>query len=75
MVCPGLYCGQTILDNGTLSSCGPCVRGFRRNESTHICEPCLDSPQFYDWLYLGFIVLTVLVLHWFFIDMVSIKRR
>ncbi|KAJ8928223.1 hypothetical protein NQ314_019287 [Rhamnusium bicolor] len=74
MSCPGWYCGRVPLTNGDYSECGPCPRGFRRNETTFICEPCMDSPSFYDWLYLGFMVLLVLILHWFFIDMVSMRR-
>ncbi|XP_044265137.1 JNK1/MAPK8-associated membrane protein [Tribolium madens] len=72
--CPGWYCGRVPLPNGTLSACGSCPRGFRRNDTTFICEPCTDSPTFYDWLYLGFMVLLVQILHWFFIDMVSMRR-
>lgn len=30
--------------------------------------------MFYDWLYLGFMALLALVLHWFCIDMVSMRR-
>lgn len=75
MSCPGWYCGRISLPNGEISDCGPCPRGFRRNETTFICEPCMDNPTFYDWLYLGFMVLLVLILHCFFIDMVSMRRR
>ncbi|XP_060534645.1 JNK1/MAPK8-associated membrane protein isoform X2 [Cylas formicarius] len=74
MSCPGWYCGKTYLENGELSDCGSCPRGYRRNDTTFICEPCLDSPKFYDWLFLGFMGLVVLILHWFFIDMVSMRR-
>ncbi|XP_050315740.1 JNK1/MAPK8-associated membrane protein [Anthonomus grandis grandis] len=74
MSCPGWYCGRILQDNGELSDCGSCSRGFRRNDTTFICEPCLGSPSLYDWLYLGFMVLMVLILHWFFIDMVSMRR-
>ncbi|KAL1514081.1 hypothetical protein ABEB36_003401 [Hypothenemus hampei] len=74
MSCPGLYCGRTILENGEFSDCGSCERGYRRNETSFICEPCLDQPVLYDWLFLGFLVLVVLILHWFFIDLVSMKR-
>lgn len=73
--CPGWYCGRRYLENGELSECGACPRGFRRNETTFICEPCQDNPLFYDWLYLGFMVLLVIVLHWFFIDMVAKGKR
>lgn len=74
MSCPGLYCGKTILSDLQLSECGPCPRGFRRNETSHICELCTDDPLLYDWLYLGFVVLVMLVLHCFFIDMLSMRR-
>ncbi|CAG9765977.1 unnamed protein product [Ceutorhynchus assimilis] len=74
-ICPGWYCGRTFLpDTGELSECGSCPRGLRRNDTTFICEPCLETPQLYDWLYLGFMVLLALILHWFFIDMVSMRR-
>lgn len=73
--CPGWYCGRQLLPNNEFSNCGFCPRGFRRNDTSYICELCADSPSFYDWLYLGFMFLLVLVLHWFFIDMVSMRRR
>lgn len=74
--CPGLYCGRTLIDD-IWSDCGSCPRGFRVNTSTNNsgCFPCNDSPIFYDWLYLGFMVLLALVLHWFFIDMVAMRKR
>lgn len=75
MSCPGWYCGRIALDSGDLSECGSCPRGYRRNDTSFICEPCQDVPTFYDWLYLGFMVLLILVLHWFFIDMVAMRRR
>lgn len=71
MSCPGWYCGRI----NESSECGACMRGFRRNDTTFICEPCQESPLFYDWLYLGFMVLLALVLHWFFIDMVAKGKR
>lgn len=71
MACPGWYCGRISLDQ----PCGSCPRGFRRNDTTYLCEPCTDSPAFYDWLYLGFMVLLVLIFHWFFIDMVSMRKK
>lgn len=73
--CPGWYCGRQLLENNELSECASCPRGYRRNETTFLCMPCTDSPTFYDWLYLGFIVIFLLILHWFFIDMVSMRRR
>lgn len=71
--CPGMYCGRTVLDNGTLSDCAACPRGFRSNSSS-ICELCKDNPIFYDWLYMGFIVITVCVLHLFCIDTTVRKK-
>ncbi|EEB14953.1 medulloblastoma antigen MU-MB-50.4, putative [Pediculus humanus corporis] len=71
--CPGLYCGRTLLENGSYSECGACPRGYRTN--TSICVPCSDHPEFYDWLYLAFMVLVALVLHWFAIDFLALKRR
>lgn len=71
--CPGQYCGRQLLLDGNWSDCGACPRGFRVNASA--CEPCEDAPMFYDWLYLGFMALLALVLHWFCIDMVAMRRN
>lgn len=71
--CPGLYCGRELLLDGNWSDCGACPRGFKANASS-FCVPCEDEPMFYDWLYLGFMALLALVLHWFCIDMVSMRR-
>ena len=65
--CPGLYCGRELLSNGSWSDCGACPRGFRANVSS-FCVPCNNTPVFYDWLYLGFMTFSPLVLHWFCID-------
>lgn len=72
--CPGLYCGRTFLPGGNWSDCGVCDRGYRTNGSA-ACVPCNDDLTFYDWLYLSFIALFVLVLHWFFIDIVTRRRN
>lgn len=71
--CPGLYCGRQLLENGNWSDCGACPRGFRTNDSS-VCVPCGDQPVFYDWLYLGFMVLLPLVFHVFCIDNISPLR-
>lgn len=71
--CPGLYCGRTLQDSGNWSECGACSRGYRTNSS--YCVPCSDQPEFYDWLYLTFMFLVALVLHWFSIDFVATKHR
>ncbi|RZF44993.1 hypothetical protein LSTR_LSTR001954 [Laodelphax striatellus] len=71
--CPGLYCGRYLLENGNWSECGACPRGFKVNE-TSLCAPCTDQPVFYDWLYLGFMVLLPLIFHIFCIDNISSVR-
>lgn len=69
-----MYCGRELLSNGSWSACGACPRGFRANASS-ACVPCDDTPLLYDWLYLGFMALLALVLHWFCIDMVAMRRN
>ncbi|XP_064600207.1 JNK1/MAPK8-associated membrane protein-like [Liolophura sinensis] len=71
--CPGIYCGRTAYENGSYSVCGACPRGSKPNEHS-LCEACHDSPSFYDWLYLGFMAVLSLLLHWFFIDFTN-KRK
>lgn len=75
--CPGLYCGRTLLENTTLSilwsDCGACPRGYRVNDKSE-CALCETNPSTYDWLYLGFMAILPLILHWFFID-ISAKER
>lgn len=71
--CPGLYCGTVLLPDGNWSACGACPRGFRTNITSE-CIPCKEEPTFYDWLYMGFMALLPLTLHWFSIDMAA-KRR
>ncbi|XP_051172953.1 JNK1/MAPK8-associated membrane protein [Leptopilina boulardi] len=74
MRCPGIYCGRELFIDGNWSDCGACPRGYRTNLSS-ACVPCEDTPVFYDWLYLGFIAIFALVLHWFCIDMVAMRRN
>ncbi|XP_066996644.2 JNK1/MAPK8-associated membrane protein isoform X2 [Anabrus simplex] len=71
--CPGLYCGRQLLSDGNWSECSSCPRGYRANSSS-ACVECSDSPVFYDWLYLGFMALLALVLHWFCIDIAARRR-
>lgn len=72
--CPGKYCGQTDLGNDTFSDCGACPRGFRVDENSSICKLCEDLPSTYDWLYLGFMAIMPLIMHWFFIDSAAKER-
>ncbi|CAB4056885.1 unnamed protein product [Lepeophtheirus salmonis] len=61
--CPGLPCGQ-------------CPRGWRVSNNTNsICQKCEEAPELYDWFYLAFMALFVLVLHWIFIDKVAKRRK
>ncbi|XP_016347824.1 JNK1/MAPK8-associated membrane protein-like [Sinocyclocheilus anshuiensis] len=71
--CPGLYCGRTIINDSFEGECGVCPRGQRTNYEK-ICEECSGSPELYDWLYLGFMAMLPLVLHWFFIEWYSGKK-
>lgn len=78
--CPGLYCGRESIEgiNGTLGiECGACPRGFRvdYNSDDSLCMPCKNDPTTYDWLYLGFMTMLPLILHWFFIDLAAKERR
>lgn len=73
--CPGLYCGRRIYDNGSISdTCGACVRGQQPDNDT-ICRPCEGEPSFYDWMFLGFMALLSLLLHWFFIDFTNKRKQ
>lgn len=79
MRCPGLYCGRTeIGGNDSWSDCGACPQGFRvsNNISRDIskCLPCLAAPSAYAWMYLGFMTIMALIMHWFFIDMAAKKQ-
>ncbi|KAL8622946.1 hypothetical protein ACOMHN_027067 [Nucella lapillus] len=69
MKCPGLYCGRT----GESETCGACPRGYRP-DSFSVCRKCEDRITFYDTLYLGFMALLSLALHWFFIDYLCPSR-
>lgn len=68
--CPGLYCGRSQ-PKGT---CGACPRGSRPDSSSE-CHKCDDRVTFYDALYLGFMAIVSLVLHWFFIDYQTRAKR
>lgn len=78
--CPGLYCGRLLTDliNGSTqwTDCGACPRGYRVNVISDIseCIACKNDPSTYDWLYLGFMAMLPLILHWFFIDMAAKER-
>uniref|UniRef100_A0A1A8HCH0 Jnk1/mapk8-associated membrane protein n=1 Tax=Nothobranchius korthausae TaxID=1143690 RepID=A0A1A8HCH0_9TELE len=71
--CPGLYCGRIMVNGSVEGECGVCPRGERANIQK-VCERCTESPELYDWLYLGFMAMLPLVLHWFFIEWYSGKK-
>ena len=53
-----------------------CPRGYQPDDdNTSICSLCEGEPGFYDWLYLGFMVLLSLSLHWFFIDFTNRRKK
>lgn len=68
--CPGEFCGRVEHGLNNYSECGACPRGFRADFRS-VCVYCDGRPELYDWLYLGFMTLLPLVLHWFCIDNVS----
>lgn len=71
--CPGLYCGRLVVNGSMEGDCGVCPRGERSNLQK-VCERCAESPELYDWLYLGFMAMLPLVLHWFSIEWYSGKK-
>ncbi|XP_070984053.1 JNK1/MAPK8-associated membrane protein-like isoform X2 [Oncorhynchus clarkii lewisi] len=71
--CPGHYCGKMLINGSFDGECGVCPRGEKTNMQK-ICEKCTESPELYDWLYLGFMAMLPLVLHWFFIEWYSGKK-
>ncbi|XP_034624483.1 JNK1/MAPK8-associated membrane protein isoform X3 [Trachemys scripta elegans] len=75
--CLGLYCGRTVqyinASTEIYGDCGVCPRG-QRTDGDKICRECTGSPGHYDWLYLGFMAMLPLILHWFFIEWYSGKK-
>ena len=74
--CPGLYCGRTLPTNDNSTSCGlcgACPRGFRSN--SFFCNKCDLVLKLYDWLFLGFIMICVMVLNFYAIDMFHSTNR
>ncbi|KAK3588859.1 hypothetical protein CHS0354_025836 [Potamilus streckersoni] len=72
--CPGLYCGRSYKGQGEYTDCGACLRGYQPNNES-LCQKCDSEPAFYDWLYLGFMAMLSLILHWFFIDYTNNRKR
>ncbi|CAK8680545.1 unnamed protein product [Clavelina lepadiformis] len=72
--CPGRYCGKLNFSIGGLNECTSCPSGYRTNVSKY-CMPCNESLQLYDWLYLGFMAILPLALHWLYIFSVCQHKR
>jgi len=73
--CPGNYCGRSPLNATHVSECGRCQRGWRVADNVwSLCQLCEDAPSFYDWLFLAFEAIFVLVLHLYSIDL-SVRQR
>ena len=51
-----------------------CLRGYRPDAKS-VCKACEEEPKFYDWLFLGFMALLSLLLHWFFIDFTNKRKK
>lgn len=66
--CPGLYCGRMIFNSPVKcqEKCGACDRGYRTN--SYFCQKCDKVLELYDWLFLGFVALSVTVLNFYAID-------
>jgi hypothetical protein len=45
------------------------------NNTHSICQECTQSPFMYEWLFLAFHVVLVLVLHWMAIDLTAKRRK
>ncbi|XP_052273550.1 JNK1/MAPK8-associated membrane protein-like [Dreissena polymorpha] len=71
--CPGMYCGRMNIGPARYSDCGACPRGYQAENS--VCGECTSSPDLYDWLYLGFMAITSILLHCFFIDYTNVKKE
>ena len=50
-----------------------CLRGFRVNDA-HLCVECDQRPEFYDWLYITFMVFILLIIEWYLTEQ-CLKRR
>jgi len=75
--CPGLYCGRAPAEHNLSSSCNQpcesCSRGFRTN-SFH-CLKCDSLLVLYDWLFLGFMMICIMVLNFYAVDMFHSTER
>lgn len=65
--CQGLFCGRPTNISKCEGTCGSCPRGYRTN--AYSCSKCENMLQLYDWLFLGFMLICVIVLNFYAIDM------
>lgn len=73
--CPGLYCGRMVFNHSVecKEKCGACDRGYRTD--SYFCQKCDKYLELYDWLFLGFMALSVTVLNFYAIDMFHSDER
>lgn len=70
--CHGRYCGR--MSRSKDSPCGACPRGYAPDADS-MCQRCEGNLDFYDWLYLSFMAMLSLILHWTCIDMLSSPKK
>uniref|UniRef100_H2YRZ5 JNK1/MAPK8-associated membrane protein n=1 Tax=Ciona savignyi TaxID=51511 RepID=H2YRZ5_CIOSA len=62
-LCTGRYCGRIKNDTNVWGECTACPIGFRTDE-LKLCQKCVNSPELYHWMYLGFMAILPLSLNW-----------
>jgi len=70
--CPGRYCGR--MSKTKDSPCRACPKGYAPDADS-MCQRCENDLDFYDWLYLSFMAMLSLILHWICIDTLSSHKR
>ena len=71
--CHGLFCGRPTNTSDCAGTCGVCPRGYRTN--SYYCTKCEALLKLYDWLFLGFILICVVVSNFYAIDMFHARGR
>nr|XP_002130041.1 JNK1/MAPK8-associated membrane protein [Ciona intestinalis] len=62
-LCSGRYCGRIKNESSGWSDCTACPVGYR-SDDLKLCQKCVDSPDLYEWMYLGFMAMLPLTLNW-----------
>ena len=72
--CPGIFCGRPSgIKFNCSEQCGACSRGYRTN--LYHCTKCESLLELYDWLFLGFMMICVMVLNFYAIDWFHATER